>query len=173
MNTLDELYASFTRYAWRLEALDSYGIPTENERMQAFLAGMPQPRSESKDEWCVLTSKAAAQSRYFSRVRMVGHPLTDYTRWEFSVYPENLTAGEDVRILDRNWLTDTNPLWNQDFWLFDDEVAVIQKYDTDGTYLGPQKAEDPRPYIELRQKALALSVPYHDYHPDPEAIRID
>lgn len=163
---LDELYQGFAAYAWRLEARDIYGIPEDNARLQAWLAGREVPRSEPKDTWGDLTAAAAADGRPFSRVRMVGRPLTDYTRWEHSLYPENLAAGEDVRLLDRDWLTavdQANPLWDVDFWLFDDQTAVIQRYDADGGYLGPSLAPDPAPFVTLRARALQLPVPFVEY----------
>ncbi|MEU4673973.1 DUF6879 family protein [Amycolatopsis sp. NPDC023774] len=163
---LDELYRTFTRYAWRLEARDVYGVPEENARLQAWLAGRELPRSDSKDAWKELTGVAAAAGRPFARVRMIGRPLTDYTRWEHSIYPDNLSAGEDVRLLERSWLTAedaANPLWNVDFWLFDDRVAVVQNYADDGSYLGPELAPDPAPYVALRARALELSVPYAEF----------
>ena len=160
---LGQLYRTFTRYAWRLEARDVYGVPDENARLQAFLAGRPVPPSSSKSAWTEMTLSAAAAERPFSRVRMVGHPITDYTRWEFSVYPENIAGGEEVRVLDRTLLPDEDPLWDVDFWLFDDKVAVIQNYDEQGHYLGPELAPDVARYVALRRRAMEASVPYDDY----------
>jgi hypothetical protein len=168
---LDHLYKSFTTYAWRLEARDVYGVPEENTRLQAFLEGRELPRSDSKDAWSQMTAAAAAAERPFARVRMVGRPVTDYTRWEFSVYPENIRAGEEVRVLDRTWLDaddEFGTLWNTDFWLFDDTTAVVQNYADDGRYLGPTLAEDARPYVQLRARALELSVPYNEFTLLPE-----
>jgi hypothetical protein len=171
---LNDLYHSCTRYAWRLEARDVYGVPEENDRLQAWLAGRPLPRSDSKDAWKELTSGAAAAGRPFARVRMIGRPLTDYTRWEYEVYSDNISAGEQVRVLERDWLTDAdrnNPLWLEDFWLFDDEIAVVQNYGDDGSYLGPTRAADPAPYVALRRRALELSVPYSDFTLLPDQRR--
>lgn len=171
---LDQLYRSFSTSAWRLEARDVYGVPEENARLQAFLEGRELPRSTSKDSWSAMTAAAAAAGRPFSRVRMVGRPVTDYTRWEFSVYPENIAAGEEVRVLDRTWLTDDESLgelWHTDFWLFDDTIAVIQNYADDGRYLGPTLADDPTPYVQLRARALELSVPYQEFRLLPEPRR--
>lgn len=163
---LAELYRTFKQFAWRLEARDTYGVEGENERLQAWLEGRELPRSESKDNWKSLTSAAAEEGRPFSRVRMIRRPLTTYTRWEYSVYPDNLSAGEGVALLERDWLTEQdreNPLWNTDFWLFDDEVAVVQRYAEDGTYLGPVLADDVEPFVVLRRRALELAVPYGEF----------
>lgn len=168
---LDRLYQGFTTYAWRLEARDVYGVPDENERLQAFLEGRELPQSDTKNAWAQTTAAAAAAGRPFGRVRMVGRPVTDYTRWEFSVYPENIAAGEEVRVLDRTWLADNDPLWNTDFWLFDDTTAVVQNYAPDGRYLGPSLAEDVRPYVQMRARALELSVPFDEFTLLPEPRR--
>lgn len=168
---LDNLYRTFSRYAWRLEARDVYGVQAENERLQAFLEGRELPRSSSKDAWSSMTAAAASAGRPFARVRMVSRPVTDYTRWEFSVYPENIDAGEEVRVLDRAWLNDDDPLWDTDFWLFDDDTAVVQNYAANGKYLGPSRVEDVRPYVELRTRALQLSVPFDEFTLLPEPRR--
>lgn len=169
---LDELYRSFTRYAWRLEALDVYGVPEENELLQAFLDGR-EPPAMGPNPWADMTAAAAAAGRPFGRVRLVGRPVTDYTRWEFTMYPSSIEAGEQVRVLDRAWLAeeDDNPLWNVDFWLFDDEIAVVQHYAANGEYLGPSRAPDPAPFVELRKRALELSVPFSEYTLLPDQRR--
>lgn len=82
-------------------------------------------------------------------------------------YLENMAAGEDVRIVDRKILCETDETWtHQDFWLFDDQIAVLQFYSGEGRFLGVEAAPDARPYVEIRRHASGLSVGFDEYHLD-------
>ncbi|GAA4554783.1 MULTISPECIES: DUF6879 family protein [Pseudonocardia] len=163
---LDELYRTYEHTAFRLECRDTYAIPGEDPDFDDFLAGRPfAPRTPDDDDWLANVRHQVQAGKYFGRVRMLGHPVSDYTRFEMSTYPqENIPAGEEVRILDRRWLHADNDAWtHQDFWLFDDTIAVLQHYDDAGRFLGVSQAADPAPYVAIRRRALRLSVPYDQY----------
>jgi hypothetical protein len=162
---LTELYTTFQRTAWRLEARDDYAVPGEDEDFDAFLAGRPVPPRTLENSWWLRTVAAATRAgKSFRRVRLVSHPVTDYTRFELASYPENIGAGEAVRILDRRFLSELDESWSrQDFWLFDEEIAVLQRYSPHGAFLGVSRADDPRPYVEIRRRAESLSVPFEEY----------
>ena len=61
-----------------------------------------------------------------SRVHVVSEPVSDYVRFELlHVYPANVEAGEDVRILGRAKAeAQPGPSCDGDFWLFDDDLAA-------------------------------------------------
>lgn len=163
MTTLPELLDSFTSYAWRLEALDTYDIGDERGQFEDFLAGRtPQP-SQDDLEWQERARKVVASGRSIGRVRMVGHPITDYTRFEWTAYPDNITAGEEVRVFDRTWPGGTDPRFKQDVWIFDDHVAAVMRYTSSGEVLEPTITEDVAPYLEMKRAALAGSVPFDAY----------
>jgi len=89
------------------------------------------------------------------RVRIVRQPLTDYERFELSLYPQNIEAGEDIRIC-----TDT---MSPDFWIFDNHTAYILNYDVNGGFVGVDIAENVVTYRRIRDLALENSVPFADY----------
>ncbi|MGD9526402.1 MAG: DUF6879 family protein [Dehalococcoidia bacterium] len=160
---LDQLYRSFQRYAWKLEVRDTYAIPGEDDDFDDFLAGRPvTPRTPDDDEWLANVRSKVDEGKSFGRVRLLGWPITPYSRFELTCYPqENIPAGEEVRILDRRWLAPDDEQWShQDFWLFDDRIAVLQHYDDDGRFLGVSAAPDVIPYLAIRQRATELSVPF-------------
>jgi hypothetical protein len=98
---LTELYTTFERTAWRLEARDDYAVPGDDEDFDAFLAGRPVPPRTVENSWWLRTvADATCAGKRFRRVRLLSHPVTDYTRFELASYPENITAGEAVRILE-------------------------------------------------------------------------
>lgn len=168
MTTLAEAFASFRTSAWRLEARDDYDVPEYADELAAFLAGRPRP--PRSDGWEDVVRGAVRRGARIGRVRLVGHPISDYTRFEFALYEENAAWGEELRIADRTWLDDS---WADapDVWLFDDEIAFRQDYTGDGRYLGATRI-DAGPVREARRLALVVAVPLADYRlKDPPATR--
>lgn len=163
MTTLPELLESFTSYAWRLEALDSYDIGDEREQFEDFLAGRtPEPSPEDR-QWQALARQVVASGRAIGRVRMVGHPISDYTRFEWAAYPDNIAAGEQVRVFDRAWPGGSDPRFDQDVWVFDDQIAAVMRYADSGEFLGIEITGEVTPYLAMKQDALAGSVPFDEY----------
>lgn len=141
---LGGLFESFRCTAFRLEARDVYAVDDEAERLEAFLAGRPLPaRTPANNDWLALVSRVTSGGRTVERVRLFSRPLTDYTRFEFAVYPENVAAGERIRLLDRSRLSGPAQLrMRQDFWLFDDQVAAMLTYDDAGRFVGVEEVVD-------------------------------
>lgn len=163
MTTLPDLLDSFTRYAWRLEALDTYDISDEREQFDDFLAGRtPEPSDEDR-EWQERARAVVDSGRYIGRVRMVGHPVTNYTQFEWAAYPDNIAAGEDIRVFDRSWTGGNDPQFAHDVWLFDDRVAAVLNYDDSGQILDTMITEHVEPYLEIKRAARDGSVPFHEY----------
>lgn len=163
---LEGLYRTYRESAFRLECRDVYAIPGEDPDFDAFLAGESFPaRTAEDDDWLANVHAQVTCGKYFGRVRLLGHPVTDYTRFQMLCYPrENLPAGEEVRILDRRWLHNGDDDWtHQDFWMFDERIVVLQHYDKEGHFLGVSEVADPAPYVAIRQRAVELSVPFGQY----------
>jgi hypothetical protein len=156
----DGLFKGFKRSAFRLEARDDYNIPDEQPVLAAFRSGQQlPPRTPDNNSWLALVAGAAAAGRSIVRVRVVGRPVTDYTRLEFVAYRDNAAAGETIRVVERAQLHGTDSAWaNDDFWLFDDETVALLRYDEEGHFLGAERASDLSAYRSARQRALALSV---------------
>ncbi|MFI5614707.1 DUF6879 family protein [Amycolatopsis sp. NPDC051903] len=163
MTTLLDLLDGFTSYAWRLEALDSYDVADEREQFDDFMAGRPPRPSVDDLEWQARARSVVASGRRIGRVRMVGHPVTDYTRFEWAAYPDNLAAGEEIRVYDRTWPEGTDPRFEQDFWLFDDRIAAVMNYASDGQFLGITITEDVQPFLGIKLAALEHAVPFNEY----------
>jgi hypothetical protein len=159
LTDLVDMYGQFKRYAWRLEARNHYDVDGESaaELADFLLTGVPDRRTPEDDEWLAGIVDATRRGAQFGRVRLVGRPITDYTKYEFACYPDNVAAGEDVQIVERAWL----PSHLQDaldFWLFDDTHVYIQRYDDDGHYLGAEYDPDVHRYLAIRQEVTTLSV---------------
>lgn len=166
LEDLGTLFETFRRSAFRLEARDDYNVPDEAERMAAFLEGRELPtRTVATDDWLALVAAATAMGRHMVRVRVLGKPLTDYTRFELAVYPENIAAGEEVRLVEREALTQrADDAWDEDFWLFDEQTVAVLRYDAEGRFLGVEEGTDIDWYRRIEREALARSVDFGDPH---------
>lgn len=163
MTTLLDLLDNFTTYAWRLEALDTYDISDEREQFNDFMAGRTLKPSADDLEWQARVRTVVASGRQIGRVRMVGRPITDYTRFEWAAYPDNIAAGESIHVYDRTWPGGIDPRFEQDFWLFDDRIVALMNYTSDGQFLGITVTEDVAPYLAIKRAALERSIPFDGY----------
>ena len=156
-------FDSYTREAFRLETLPSYGVAGEDDEMREFLA-TGQIAIPDDDPWLTRVRHFRATGRWIGRVHTVRQPFTDYLRYEFAVYAHTVRAGEDVRILDLTGRDDLD-LPVEDFWLFDDTYVVRMDYDADGRQLGRELLEDvdPAPYVAQKHRSMESAVPFLDY----------
>lgn len=156
----------FTRSAFRLELLDRYVAANETEPLRRFRAGLPQDPAW-REPWKQFVRESVRAGKKMARVHVVSEPLSDYLEFELTcVYPANVAAGEDVRILQvlrHHW-----PLGlpSHDYWLFDDRTVAVMRYDNDGNFLDADTLTDPfalAGHCEARDTAMRRSVPLADY----------
>jgi hypothetical protein len=159
------LFERFERSAFRVEARGRYDVDEEREEFAKFLEGKGlRPRTAETDPWLELVAAAKGAGRLIERVRIVGQPLTDYTRFEFAAYCDNKAAGEKVQVRPRTALTDADQGWaSEDFWIFDEQLVVVLQYDAEGRFLGADEAQDIGPYLDAKQRALSLAVDFEEF----------
>lgn len=155
----------FRRRIFRLEGMDYYDAENEREPYGRFLAGDPADWAW-REPWKRLVRGHRAAGRIMQRVHIVTEPVSDYVRFELlRVYPANVEAGEDVRILSRKV---ANDLWlgPYDYWFFDDDLAAILVYDGSGRVVRVEMDRDVATLDWLRHErdeALSLAVPLAQY----------
>jgi len=113
--------------------------------------------------WLTMIREASAEGRRFLRVRMVGFPLTGYSRFGVFCSKHTNAAGEDIRYLRRDGAAD---LPDYDYWLFDSRKLVRMHFDDDENFLGGQIIEDPAVIVEhnyWRDAAWHLAVRRDDF----------
>ncbi|ARQ70130.1 DUF6879 family protein [Streptomyces marincola] len=159
-----EFFDSFAREAWRFEAQPVYSMPREQENVARFLRGEAKPADHNR-RWHERVQGFVTSGRRIGRVRVVRRPLTAYQRYQFAWgIPGNITAGEDIRVLD---VTDDDyglPLTGQDWWLFDDTRLAHLIFRPDGTQINRKAYEgDLAPFREWKRIALKYSVPFEEY----------
>jgi hypothetical protein len=165
-----DLYRNCRVSACRLETLQHYTVPADEERQRAFHAGepLPPPRQGKLDDLRVI-SDLRQSGRQVGRVHIVDQPPSGYVRYELAVYAENVAAGEDVRIADRSVHPELEAL-TLDFAIFDagtaDAAVVLFDYDSDGRILGYSIPRDRKTIDRCQEQyslALARSVSLGDF----------
>lgn len=170
-----ELFETFRESAFRLEALQYYVLAEDEPRRRAFREGRPLPPRPGKSDSMRLVRNAVAAGRLVQRVHVVDLPLSDYLRYELAVYPENVAAGEDVRITRRIDHPGLEEL-DTDFWLFDAETAspsvVWFRYTPGGQIIAREYSDDAgevRRARDQRDLALAHSLALSEFMALPAA----
>ncbi len=166
---IGDALSRWTQSSFRLESLDQYTVEHEVTRLAAYLRGDPvRPYHELQERWLDDLRREREQGRVRTRVHAIGGPLTPYLRYEIDwAYTANAAAGEDIRMLHRATWSET-PFGERppDFYLIDDETVVLMAYNEVGHWLGGEVIADLTEvahYRELRDQALAASVPLRDY----------
>jgi hypothetical protein len=162
----DSLLHSFEHSSIHLETRDAYGTTVELPYMAKWAADEADDLSWL-DDWCSTVRQHIAAGRTVRRVRIVSEPLSDYQRWSHSIAHPMVEAGEDIRWTSRA-LVSSIALPGNDFYLFDDRLAVFLLYTGSGLTAGWESSTDPAD-IDLCRSAFdatwKLSTPHRDYQP--------
>jgi hypothetical protein len=167
----EEFMRSFRRSAWRLETLDQYNPRTDGDFAVWRAEGRLLPLEERprKRAWMALIEGAVREGKMLSAVHVVERPLSSYLEYELATYPENVAAGQEIRIADRGQHPELAELTG-DFWLMDDDTdrpfVLLMDYEPDGQFAGMRRTEDPAVIAECRRKrdlAVACSVPLEEF----------
>lgn len=137
----DDLYRTHNR-AFHLEVQDSYGVASENEQLQRFLAGKPTEYPLDWQQWDVFVKEITNAGNSIQRLRIVTEPHSDYTRFLLHHTDRNVEAGENVRYLPRNTV-DAHEYTVDDWWLFDNSVLAFSIFTPEGEWAGGAITEDP------------------------------
>jgi hypothetical protein len=152
---------NFKESAFRLERLRSYNMPEEAEMLAAFKRGEKVQLPEDHP-WPPLVKRQCSSGKIMQRARVVDQPPTEYQRFELSLYPRSVEAGEQIHVYERGSIPEIF-LYEVDFWLFDNHTVYILNYDTDGQFLGFEQAYDVVTYRRIRDLALERSIPLADF----------
>jgi hypothetical protein len=158
------LFTGYRRSAYRLEGQQMYSNPAEDAHLATFLSGGKVPFDLSKR--LNRTRAQIAAGRTKTTVRIVVEPPTPYTRMELSVYPQMLTAGEDVRIIAVPQGGRPAELPLHDYWLFDDHDVWKMHYFENFRFAGAELLDEPAviaEHLRWRDTALARAVRLDTY----------
>ncbi|PZS40044.1 MAG: hypothetical protein DLM62_05000 [Pseudonocardiales bacterium] len=149
--------------AFSLETLPTYLVPQEAEEFASWTAGWPRmPRTPDTHEYLRELQRDVARGIRWYRVHILDQPLTAYLRFELCGYLSNREAGEEIYVVDRDTHPDLGDL-HEDFWLYDDEIAVRVVYDEEGRFLRSEPGDDLEHYREMRDTAMRHAETLNDY----------
>jgi hypothetical protein len=159
-----ELLTTFKRDAIHLEQRDAYGTEIELPYMAKWAAGEPDDLAWL-NEWCESLREHVAAGRSVRRARIVSEPLSDYQRWSYSIAQPMVDAGEDIRWVPRRRVS-LLALPGNDYYLFDDRLAVFLIYAGSGLAVDRLASTDPADLKLCRsafEEVWKLSIPHRDY----------
>lgn len=157
------LFDTWRTSAWRWECQGVYREPSEEAPFRKFLAGEADPSWFAG--WLARVRAWTDAGQHMGRVRMLTDPLTDYLRFELSITPSAVEAGEDIRFLTAACAAELE-LPKEDFWLFDDERVIVMVFGEHGVS-GGELITDPgkvAAYRAWRDAAVDAAVPLGDLH---------
>jgi hypothetical protein len=152
---------NFKESAFRLERCPSYNLPEEAEMLAAFKRGEKVQLPENHP-WPPLVKRQCSAGKVMQRARVVSRPPTEYERFELSLYPHSIEAGEQICVYERGSIPEIFR-YEVDFWLFDNHTVYILNYDAEGHFLGFEQAYDVVTYRRIRDLALERSIPLADF----------
>jgi hypothetical protein len=163
LDDLRRIGSAAKQSAFRLETLPQYLVPQEAERFAMWNAGkLIPPRTPENSELLARLQRDAARGFRRYRVHILDQPLTAYLRFELYLYLDSVAVGSEIYVVDRDDHPNLADL-HEDFWLYDDEIAVRMIYDDEGHFLYPELIENIEPYREMRDTALRHSQPLTNY----------
>jgi hypothetical protein len=166
----DILFDLFERDAFHLELRDSYHVASEDESYRRWRHGEPPDPSDDDRPWLRRIRAIASSGRSVRRVRVISEPLSEYIRYEHYGTTQNLAAGEDIRWLPRLLVPEhvVFPLDGADWWLFDDCLIAIGRFDERGLPLGSEVSTDPLlvgQCVFARDRLWQAAIPHDRYRP--------
>lgn len=160
------LQNGFKHETVHLEMRDAYGTAVELPYMAKWAAGEPDDL-EWLQGWCTTLREHVKAGRSVRRARIVSEPLSEYQRWSHSIALPMVEAGEDIRWVPRR-LVSSIALPGNDFYLFDDRLAVFLLYAGSGLATGMVSSANPADLRLCRSAFEAvwkLAVPHREYAP--------
>ncbi|QWF81759.1 DUF6879 family protein [Amycolatopsis sp. CA-230715] len=162
----ENLLTGFAHEAVHLETRDAYGTAVELPHMAQWAAG-EEDDLRWLQGWCSTLREHVRAGKNVRRARIVSEPLSDYQRWSHSIAHPMVEAGEDIRWVPRRLLSSI-AIPGNDFYLFDDRLAVFLIYAGNGLAVDKITSTDPGDVRLCRvafEAVWKLSVPHHRYEP--------
>lgn len=154
----------------KLECWQEYQEQESNRSHDAFKAGDRELAtrllaSEAEADRSLYADVQSSQLEY-ARVRLVKLPLTSYLEYEFINYKIRAAMGENIEIVIVGSGVTLPSEENFDFLLFDDRVALVHDYGTDGLQVGGWLVEESMVVQRLQEHVTSMrarSVPLAEF----------
>ncbi|MEV8018225.1 DUF6879 family protein [Streptomyces sp. NPDC086554] len=169
--TFEELFRQTKRSAVHLEMRDGYmRSDPDFVSWSQDPQSVPPLRAPEMRPWLSLMKEITSRGVEVRRARIFSEPMSDYLRYEHHLTPSNVAAGEIVRWLPRRQASDL-ALPGNDFWLFDDSLALFLHFTGEGELSPEGDEERSRAPAVIRLCSTAFeavwerAVPNEEYRP--------
>ncbi|MFP3966253.1 hypothetical protein SMC26_28370 [Actinomadura fulvescens] len=165
----EEIFAEMLRganhEALHLELRDFYGPPSKT--FADWKAGVEYDPADRFAPWVSLVRETAARGVTVRRARIVGTPVSEYTRYLHWTTSMNIGAGERVRWLARRDAADLC-LTGADFWVIDGAVVYWNHFSGDSV-LTEVERDDREASAKLARSAFeaawARAIDHSEFKP--------
>jgi len=127
---IDNPFETFTKTAFRLEALPVYIVANEKEAFKEFTLSGKLPDTTTSN-WARVVKENVSAGKSMKRLRLISDELTVYEQYELLAY-SGIKSGEGIRLAARSLYESA---YVYDFWFFDNEYITQMNYEADGTYI--------------------------------------
>jgi hypothetical protein len=152
---------------YRVQTLERYGVASDNDYFQRYLAGLPGPTEDALKAWGDELEADRAAGRVYRNLHVVNGELSDYLRYQFEVaYAYNVRHGQDVRILDAAEHPAAAALFRTgDYWVLEHQHVVLCRYDEQGRPLGTVAVEPAGAggFITAAEMGWQLATPFEQW----------
>lgn len=137
------LFARCQSSAFRLQRQAAYLVEEEADDFKRFLSGIPFPTVDD-DPWLKTIERKAKAGIVITNLHVLPHRLTPYLRYAIDwSYVFRHLVGERILFIEETEARRCDPPARQDFWLFDDRLAVVMRYDPEGRFISAEAVEEP------------------------------
>jgi hypothetical protein len=167
-NELNTLCLGITTSFVLLETRDAYGTEVELPHMAKWRRGEPDDPAWL-DWWLEMLRGHRVAGRTCRRARIVSEPLSEYQQWVSSHVDLFVEAGEDIRNVARQRLTDVLLPGSGDFYVFDNRLVLFLHYAGNGLNTAFEVTDDPDTVRRCRdafENVWRLTAPFRDDRPD-------
>lgn len=142
---VEDIAAHFTQCQssiFRLQRLATYLVEDEADDFNRFLAGTPFPEVD-EDPWLQTIKRKVQAGVEITNLHVLPTRLTPYLRYAIDwSYIFRHLVGEQILFADAAVTRRCDPPARHDFWLFDDQLAVVMRYGPEGQYSGADRIDD-------------------------------
>lgn len=168
----DYLFSNQEASPLRHETLTLYSVPSDGGDFDRYLAGESAPDPEVGAAWRDFLRSKAQAGTPVRRVRVLYDRPTPYLLFEMEwLYTQNVTAGEQITILDLTEVPRPAELVDDEFWMLGGDDVVLMHYRPDGTFIAGETVDGAAAamFAKSAQVALAAGRPFTEWwaeHPE-------
>lgn len=172
----DRAWETAKKEIFRLQLLDTYRVPGEEEEFERYLKGERVIPSKDFEDWKKQIAESKNKGVRVVNLLVVDEPPSNYIRFSIDTYlMETEKSGQETLIVKRE---DASPFTKSaiDFWMFDSMTVVPMKYDRVGHFLGTGKTVTEGPelkeYAKLRDALMDRAISLGKFIKQDNADRV-